>query len=263
MGAGDGLEQACFINGTNEQIGDETMEIALVGYIRGFRTKSFVGADVVLADVYEEPLVDIDVADKDDPLSVLKYVDEPLVDIDEADRDDPLFVVECVYEIYALSKARGQRMTMRRNYTTTTLNLFRSWKKNYMTMAGEVEKLRTELKKHAENDKRAAGQNTYDDAYGVSQGRRPLPGGVAAAPTDGNTAVGAVGAQVGHAAARTGYDAYKGSGPAGPGYDMQRGPGQAIPGYDVQTGPRFPKGPDAPAYDPQRGLSAPAPAYDP
>lgn len=29
--------------------------------------------------------------------------------------------------------------------------------KNYMTMASEVEKLRTELKKHAENDKRAAG----------------------------------------------------------------------------------------------------------
>lgn len=152
--------------------------------------------------------------------------------------------------------------------------------KNYMTMASEVEKLRTELKKHAENDKRAAaaapyagfaghndkeasghypaGQNTYDDAYGVPQGRGPLPGGVAAVPTDGNTTVGA---QAGPAAARAGYDAYRGSGPPGPGYDMQRGPGQAVPGYDVQRGPGFPKGPGAPAYDPQRGPSAPA--YDP
>nr|GEU45678.1 hypothetical protein [Tanacetum cinerariifolium] len=51
-------------------------------------------------DVYE-PLVDIDEADKDDPLSMLKHVDGPLEDIDEADRDDPLSVVEYVDEIYA------------------------------------------------------------------------------------------------------------------------------------------------------------------
>ncbi|KAI3722519.1 hypothetical protein L2E82_33558 [Cichorium intybus] len=101
--------------------------------------------------------------------------------------------------------------------------------KNYMTMASEVEKLRGELKKHAEIDRRAAGpyggfggynekeasgQNAFESAYGVAG--------------------------------------------AGPGY----GPGPAVPGYDVQRGgPGLHKGPGAPAYDPQRGPGAPA--YDP
>ncbi|KVH98761.1 hypothetical protein Ccrd_023013 [Cynara cardunculus var. scolymus] len=63
--------------------------------------------------------------------------------------------------------------------------------KNYMTMASEVEKLRAELKKHAEIDRTAGpyvgfvgysdkeasghypvGQNTYDDAYGVPRRNR-------------------------------------------------------------------------------------------
>ncbi|KAK9063679.1 hypothetical protein SSX86_017550 [Deinandra increscens subsp. villosa] len=137
--------------------------------------------------------------------------------------------------------------------------------KNYMTMASEVEKLRAELKKHAENDRRTAGpyaghndkdasghypvgHNTYEDPYVASQvrtfgltsyGRAPLPA------ADGNTAVGA---QSGPSALRAGYDVYRGSGPA-------------VPGYDVQRGPGYQKGPTAPAYDPQRGPVAPA--YDP
>ncbi|KAI3794032.1 hypothetical protein L1987_36657 [Smallanthus sonchifolius] len=140
--------------------------------------------------------------------------------------------------------------------------------KNYMTMASEVEKLRAELRKQAEIDKRMAGsyggftghndkeatghypvgQNTYNDTYGVPQGRGPLP--------DGNTAVGA---QSGPISVRASYDAYKGPGPAGPGYDMQRrsgfhkGPG--VPTYDPQ------RGSDALAYDSQRGPGAPP--YDP
>ncbi|KAK1410205.1 hypothetical protein QVD17_36740 [Tagetes erecta] len=138
--------------------------------------------------------------------------------------------------------------------------------KNYMTMASEVEKLRTELKKHAENDRRMAagsyagfaahsekeatghypvGQNTYGDAYGVHQGSGPHPGGGGGATADGNTAAGA---QSGPTSMRAGYDAYRGPGPAGPGYDMQRGPG-------------FHTGPGAPTYDPQRGPGAPP--YDP
>lgn len=163
--------------------------------------------------------------------------------------------------------------------------------KNYMTMASEVEKLRAELKKHAEIDRRAAaagpgpgpyagftghndkeasghysvGQTTYDDAYGVPQGRGPLPGG--GATTDGNTPVTA---QSGPAAVRAGYDAYRGPGPAAQGYDMQRGPGfhkgPAVPAYDPQRGPGAPaydpqRGPGAPAYDPQRVSNAPG--YDP
>ena len=33
------FQQACFINGSDEQNFDQPMEIALVGYIRGFCTK--------------------------------------------------------------------------------------------------------------------------------------------------------------------------------------------------------------------------------
>nr|XP_043631894.1 protein FLX-like 2 isoform X2 [Erigeron canadensis] len=170
--------------------------------------------------------------------------------------------------------------------------------KNYMTMASEVEKLRAELKKHAENDKKAAapvpyagfpghndkeasvhypvGQNAYDDAYGVPQGRGPLPGGGTVATADGNTPVGV---QSGPAAVRAGYDAYRGPGPTGPGYDMQGGPGfhkgPGVPAYDPQRGhvpPYDPqRGHGVPAYDPQRGPGGPydtqrgpnAPAYDP
>ncbi|XP_076896634.1 protein FLX-like 2 isoform X1 [Bidens hawaiensis] len=113
--------------------------------------------------------------------------------------------------------------------------------KNYMTMAGEVEKLRAELKKQAEIDKRTAaaapypvGHNTYDDAYAVNQGRGPLPGSGAPA-----------------------YDPQRGpgfhKGPGAPAYDPQRVPGAAA--YDPQWGP------GAPAYDPQRGPGAPG--YDP
>ncbi|KAI3799101.1 hypothetical protein L1987_34391 [Smallanthus sonchifolius] len=140
--------------------------------------------------------------------------------------------------------------------------------KNYMTMASEVEKLRAELKKQAEIDKRMAvgsyagftghndkeatghypvGQNTYNDTYGVPQGRGPLPGGGGGAAADG--------AQSGPISVRAGYDGYRGPGPAGPGYDTQRGPGfhkgPGVPTYDPQ------RGPDALAYDPQRGHGAP------
>ncbi|KAI3704700.1 hypothetical protein L1987_74927 [Smallanthus sonchifolius] len=160
--------------------------------------------------------------------------------------------------------------------------------KNYMTMASEVEKLRAELKKQAEIDKRAAaaagpyagfsghndkeasghypvGQNTYDDAYVVPQGQGSFTG--AGTVSDENTAVGA---QSGPTALRAGYDVYRGPGPAVPGYDVQRGPGfhkgPGAPSYDPQRGPGAPaydpqKGPGAPAYDPQRGPGAPA--YDP
>lgn len=33
------FQQACFINGSNEQICDQQIEVALVGYIRGFQTQ--------------------------------------------------------------------------------------------------------------------------------------------------------------------------------------------------------------------------------
>nr|GFA48277.1 bifunctional riboflavin kinase/FMN phosphatase-like [Tanacetum cinerariifolium] len=42
--------QACFINGTDGPLGDETMEIALIGYIRGFRTKQISSTDVQILD---------------------------------------------------------------------------------------------------------------------------------------------------------------------------------------------------------------------
>ncbi|XP_071735120.1 protein FLX-like 2 [Rutidosis leptorrhynchoides] len=149
--------------------------------------------------------------------------------------------------------------------------------KNYMTMASEVEKLRAELKKHAEIDRRAAagptpyagftghnekeasahypvGQNAYDDAYGVPQGHGPPPGGIGAATAGGNTPVGA---QSGPAAVRAGYDAYRGPGPAGPGYHQGHGyhQGPGVPAYDPQ------RGPGVTAYDPQRVTVAPA--YEP
>ncbi|KAF5799870.1 hypothetical protein HanRHA438_Chr07g0318551 [Helianthus annuus] len=169
--------------------------------------------------------------------------------------------------------------------------------KNYMTMASEVEKLRAELKKQAEIDRRTAagpyagyaghndkeasghypvGPNAYEDSYAAPQGRAPLPVGGGAA--DGHTAVGS---QSGPTALRAGYDVYRGPGPAVPGYDPQRGSGfhkgPAALAYDPQRGPGAPaydpqRGPGAPAYDPQRGPGAPAydpqrgpgaPAYDP
>ncbi|GKD31133.1 bifunctional riboflavin kinase/FMN phosphatase-like protein, partial [Tanacetum coccineum] len=44
--------QACFINGTDGPLGDETMEIALIGYIRGFCTKSRTGRQQHIAQVH-------------------------------------------------------------------------------------------------------------------------------------------------------------------------------------------------------------------
>lgn len=112
--------------------------------------------------------------------------------------------------------------------------------KNYMTMASEVEKLRGELKKHAENDRRAAvgpyaGYPGYNEKEGSGHN-----------PAVDNTQVGV---QSGATGVRAGYDPYRGSGPAGPGY----GPGPAVPGYDVQRGGHV--------YDPQRGLGGPG--YEP
>ncbi|CAH1424963.1 unnamed protein product [Lactuca virosa] len=121
--------------------------------------------------------------------------------------------------------------------------------KNYMTMASEVEKLRAELKKHAENDRRAGGpyagynekeasghnpvgQHTFESAYGVA------------------------GAGYGPGPAVPGYGLHKGPGPGAPPYEPQRGPGyepqrydphrvgHGGPGYDLYRGP---------GYDMQRG----------
>ncbi|KAL4577353.1 hypothetical protein LXL04_013462 [Taraxacum kok-saghyz] len=110
--------------------------------------------------------------------------------------------------------------------------------KNYMTMASEVEKLRAELKKHAENDRRAAG-----GAFGYNE-------------KEGS----------GH---NPGYDMQRGPGP-GPGPGTTR---PVVPGYDVQRGgPGLHKGPGAPPYEPQRVPGGPtyepqrvpgAPTYDP
>ncbi|KAL6994042.1 hypothetical protein U1Q18_012149 [Sarracenia purpurea var. burkii] len=134
--------------------------------------------------------------------------------------------------------------------------------KNYMAMAREVEKLRAELTNPANIDRRTGGpyggvgtnekeafehylvgQNSFEDGYGASQGRGPLPGGGAAVTTAGGTPAHA-GAQSGPNPARAGYDA-----PGGPGYDAQIGShydAQRV-GYDAQTGQ---------SYDAQRGAGA-------
>ncbi|CAL5324886.1 unnamed protein product [Camellia sinensis] len=151
--------------------------------------------------------------------------------------------------------------------------------KNYMTMTREVEKLRAELT-NANIDRRIGGpyaatgysenevsghypggQNTYEDGYGVPQGRAPLPGSGTAAPAGGTPSH--TGAQSGPSSARAGYDA-----PKGPGHDAQRGPNydaQRGAGYDAQIGLNY----DAlrgPNYDAQRGYGYDAQrggVYDP
>lgn len=123
--------------------------------------------------------------------------------------------------------------------------------KNYITMAREVEKLRAELTNSANiersggvygkpavyNENEAstrhippAGQNSYEDGYGVPQGRGPIPAGGAGAPLYAGGESGPP---------RSGYDAPRG----GPGVEAQQGSF-----YDQQRG--------AP-YDAHRGF------YDP
>ncbi|KAL6135428.1 hypothetical protein ACLB2K_067656 [Fragaria x ananassa] len=168
--------------------------------------------------------------------------------------------------------------------------------KNYVTMAREVGKLRAELLNNPGVERRtggpyygnpgtneseasglAAGQNAYEDSYGVPQGRVPFPptasaaaggsgpGGSAGAPTGGAAAAATAGTspfagtQPGHLG-RAGYDAARG--PVGydasgghvgydaqrPGYDPQRGPvyDAQRPGYEVQR---------VAGYDPTLGLN--------
>ncbi|CAN1173616.1 Protein FLX-like 2 [Linum perenne] len=137
--------------------------------------------------------------------------------------------------------------------------------KNYMTMAREVEKLRSQLANiyhvaitfltgghypgtsgnieiDATGPWRTGGQNMYEDSYGVHQGQ----GYGAAAGNSGAAAVASnvanAGAQSGSAAAKPGYEASKvpGYDPSskGPSYDPSRGPGynaaQRMHGYDPQ-----------------------------
>nr|GMD49815.1 protein FLX-like 2 [Ipomoea batatas] len=158
--------------------------------------------------------------------------------------------------------------------------------KNYMTMAGEVEKLRAELNNTANLDRTGTAygnsmghnesdtathypvaQNIYGDGYGVAQGRGPLPpmGNVSgvAAPTGNSPNFGAhpgpTSAKPTHDASKMpNYDAQIGR--AGPGYDAQRVAN--APGYDAQRGasghgytPQ--SGPTGASYDAQRG-----PGYD-
>ncbi|KAM5581042.1 protein FLX-like 2 [Rosa sericea] len=146
--------------------------------------------------------------------------------------------------------------------------------KNYVTMAREVEKLRAELLNNSGADRRtggsyygnpgtneseasglAAGQNAYEDSYGVPQGRVPFPptaaGGGQSGP--GGSAGAATGGAAAAAPAGTSPFAGSQSGPPGrTGYDAPRGP----VGYDPSGGSAY----DAqrPGYDPQRGA-----VYDP
>ncbi|CAN0908125.1 Protein FLX-like 2 [Linum grandiflorum] len=128
---------------------------------------------------------------------------------------------------------------------------------NYMTMAREVEKLRSQLANIAGNSEieapgpwRAGGQSMYEDGYGVHQGQ----GYGAAAGNSGAAAVASnvahAGAQTGSGVAKAGHEASKvpgydpSKGPVfdpsrGPGYDVSRGGGydaQRMHGYDVQRG---------------------------
>ncbi|KAK1317443.1 hypothetical protein QJS10_CPA05g01957 [Acorus calamus] len=137
--------------------------------------------------------------------------------------------------------------------------------KNYVTMVREVEKLRGEMansgnpeksggqygsnaayKEHDTGGHLPVGQRTYEDGYGVPQGRGPTPGNVTAAYG---------GAPSGPVPARTAYDAPRGvanyevprgyeSSQGSAGYDVSRG---AV-GYDAQRG--------SVGYDAQRGASA-------
>ncbi|KAF8389851.1 hypothetical protein HHK36_024368 [Tetracentron sinense] len=143
--------------------------------------------------------------------------------------------------------------------------------KNYITMAREVEKLRAELANTANLERRTdgyaggpygsttgykenevsghhpVGQNSYEDGYGVPQGRGPPPG-AAAAPYGGGPPV--------PAPAMAGYDA-----PRGPGYDASRGPGYdapRVPGYDAQLrGAGGPQGQVAPVNNIPYGSPTP------
>ncbi|XP_050381758.1 protein FLX-like 2 isoform X2 [Argentina anserina] len=154
--------------------------------------------------------------------------------------------------------------------------------KNYVTMAKEVEKLRAELLNNSggsfygnpgtnESDASglAAGQNAYEDSYGVVQGRVPFPAAGASAGSGPVNTAGAAAAPAGTSPfagtqagplGRTGYDAPRGhvgydasGGHVGydaqrPGYDPQRGPVYDAhrPGYEVQR---------VAGYDPTRGLN--------
>ncbi|XP_057970954.1 protein FLX-like 2 [Malania oleifera] len=137
--------------------------------------------------------------------------------------------------------------------------------KNYITMAREVEKLRAELTNSAGVERRSggpysntagyneneasghhpSGQNSYEDGYGVPQGRGPFTSGSGAA-TGGGGPGGApayAGVQPGSAPGRAGYDAAR-----GPGFEAQRGSmydGQRGSMYDQQRGA---------AYDAHRGV---------
>ncbi|CAK9185936.1 unnamed protein product [Ilex paraguariensis] len=166
---------------------------------------------------------------------------------------------------------------------TDHLESLQVMEKNYMAMAREVEKLRAELANAANLDRRTGGPyggtTGYDEndatghhpvgqgAYGVSQGRGPLPaggsgGGAAATAAAAFGGAPNVGAQSG-LSPNTGYDAQRAAG--GPGYDIQRvagGPsydsqrGAGGPGYDAQKGPGYDVH-RGPSYDMQRG-----PGYD-
>ncbi|KAA0039397.1 hypothetical protein IC582_020622 [Cucumis melo] len=146
--------------------------------------------------------------------------------------------------------------------------------KNYITMARELEKLRAELTNTSSLERRhggpygttpnneieasgnAAGQNTYEDSYGVAQGRGTLPATAGGASNAGATAY--TGPQTGSAAARPNFDATRGP-QRGPGYDGGRGSiyDSQRPGYDGQRGPGY-NVPGLPTYDASRGVG-----YDP
>lgn len=150
--------------------------------------------------------------------------------------------------------------------------------KNYMTMAGEVEKLRAELTKTANIDRRTGvpygstgyketevsghhpgGQNTYEDGY--AQGRASVPGsGTTVAKAGDAPTPAAASAQSGPTPPRAGYDPPKGPAyepPKATGYDAQRGANyetQQGHGYDLQRGPSY-DARSGPNYDGQRGYS--------
>ncbi|KAI8534325.1 hypothetical protein RHMOL_Rhmol10G0081300 [Rhododendron molle] len=150
--------------------------------------------------------------------------------------------------------------------------------KNYMTMAGEVEKLRAKLTNtvnivekrtggsygstgYNENEVSGhypVGQNTYD-GYGVPQGRASVPGSETTVAKAGD-APALAGAQSGPTPPRASYDSLKGptyDPPKGASYDAQRGANyetQQGPGYDPQRGLSY-DGRSGPNYDGQRGYS--------
>ncbi|CAK9134041.1 unnamed protein product [Ilex paraguariensis] len=136
--------------------------------------------------------------------------------------------------------------------------------KNYVTMAREVEQLRVDLANSTNLDRTGGpcgdtydnddatghypvGQNAYDNSYGLSQGRDPLPGGGSGAGAGGGPHVRA---RSGVSPAMAGYDAQRV--PSVPGYDVSRAPGN-----NAQRGPRY-NAQMGPSHDMQRGSS-----YDP